>query len=122
MKKFLIILFLLSIFITSSESAETVENVWVEGHWVTVEGQAVWIKGYYKPVVQRQQPQVVYVQQPVVVYVQQPAQQVVYVQQPQSTFMNFGFSSGFYGGGYYNGGSHNGHSHSRISIRGSFVR
>lgn len=102
------------------EGAEytTVENVWVEGHWVTVEGQTVWIKGYYKPVqtVQPKQPQVVYVQQPTVIYVQQPAPQVVYVQQP-STFMTFGFSSGFYGGGCYHG-----HSHNRFYMSGSFSR
>lgn len=109
----------LTLAVGSAESAETVENVWVQGHWVTVENQAVWIKGYYKPVVQRQQPQVVYVQQPVVVYVQQPAPQVVYVQRPHSTFMNFGFSSGFYGGGCYHGHHHG---HSRFVVSGSFGR
>lgn len=119
MKRFLLpVILLLALVAGFADAAESVENVWVEGHWVTVENQAVWIKGYYKPVVQRQQPQVVYVQQPVVVYVQQPAPQVVYVQQP-STFMNFGFSSGFYGGGCYHGHHH---SHSRFVVSGSFRR
>src|SRR5688572_219105 len=82
-----------------------VNATWVEGHWVTVEGQQVWIKGYWKAP-SNPQPQtthVVYVQQPTVVYVQQPAQ-VIYVQ-PQSTFMM---------GGYYGGGFHGG-------FRGSFT-
>ena len=92
-------------------------STWVEGHWVTVEYQQVWITGYWaKP---QKAPAVVYVQQPQVIYVQQP--QVIYVQQPQYTFMTFGFSSGFYGNSCYHGHGHFA-PRNNIHISGSFRR
>lgn len=75
-------------------------STWIEGHWVVVEGQQVWVAGYWRAPAnsQIQETHVVYVQQPTVVYVQS-APQVIYVQQPQSTFMvNSYYGNGFYGG------------------------
>lgn len=89
-----------------SAKVPPINSTWVEGHWVTVESQKVWVPGYWKDPNEKPEKQlesekdpvkenkVIYIQQPVVqetkvVYVQQPTQQVIYVQQPQSTFMSF---------------------------------